>query len=90
MSNYERHSGTIERACFDGDLAQTQEDELEFKDDIESVSYSDDFWYALTNGYIDLDEILVDNLAKDKLKEAISIIEDFQYQLEQSDFFEEM
>lgn len=76
-----------------GNLAQIQEEQeetLEFKDDVESVSYSDDFWYALTNGYIDLDEILVDNEAKQKLIEAISIVEDFQYALESSDFFEEM
>lgn len=63
---------------------------VEFKDDIESVSYSDDFWYALTNGYIDLDEILVDNDAKAKLIEAIELVESFQYELESSDFFEEM
>lgn len=63
---------------------------VEFKDDIESVSYSDDFWYALTNGYIDLDEILVDNDAKAKLIEAIKLVESFQYELESSDFFEEM
>lgn len=76
-----------------GDLSQIQEeqeDTLEFKDDIEEVSYSDDFWYALTNGYINLDEILIDNSAKQKLIEAIGIIEDFQYELESADFFVEM
>lgn len=76
-----------------GDLAQIQEeqeDSLEFKEDIEEVSYSDDFWYALNNGYIDLDAILIDNAAKQKLIEAISIVEDFQYILESQDFFEEM
>ena len=65
------------------------EDDLVFKEDVESVTYSDDFWYALRNGYIDLD-ILEDNNAKQKLIDAISIVEDFQYQLESQDFFEEM
>ena len=76
-----------------GDLSQIQEErecELEFKEDIEEVSYSDDFWYALTNGYINLDEILIDNSAKQRLIEAIGIIEDFQYELESADFFVEM
>lgn len=63
--------------------------DLKFKEDVESVSYSDDFWYALTNGYIDLD-ILEDNDAKKRLIEAISIVEDFQLTLESQDFFEEM
>jgi hypothetical protein len=61
-----------------------------WKEDIEEVSYSDDFWYALTNGYIDLDNILVDNNSKEKLKEAISIVEEFQQELESQDFFYEM
>ena len=61
-----------------------------WEDDIESVSYSDDFWYALTNGYINLDELLIDNKAKQELENAISIIEDFQQKLESAEFFEEM
>ena len=65
-------------------------DDFIFKDDIESVSYSDDFWYALTNGYINLDEILVDNKAKSELIKAIELLEAFQCELESSDFFEEM
>ena len=65
-------------------------DNFIFKDDIETVSYSDDFWYALNNGYIDLDAILVDNDAKAKLIEAIELVESFQQELESSDFFEEM
>jgi hypothetical protein len=69
---------------------ETEIDDFIFKDDIESVSYSDDFWYALTNGYIDLDNILVNNDAKNKLIDAIDLVESFQYKLESSDFFEEM
>lgn len=61
-----------------------------FKDDVESVSYSDDFWYALTNGYINLDKILVDNSVKVELIRAIELVQDFQHKLESSDFFEEM
>lgn len=74
------------------ELEDLEEDsgDFVFKDDIESVSYSDDFWYALTNGYIDLDEILVDNKAKAELIRAINIVESFQGELESSDFFEEM
>lgn len=64
--------------------------ELEWKDDIDEVSYSDDFWYALTNGYIDLDQLLIDNEAKQKLIDAIDMVENFQSQLESSDFFVEM
>lgn len=76
-----------------GDISQTQEekdDSIEFKEDVEEVSYSDDFWYALNNGYIDLDAILVENEAKQKLIEAISVVEDFQYLLESQDFFVEI
>ena len=76
-----------------GDISQTQEeqdDSIEFKEDIVEVSYSDDFWYALNNGYIDLDAILVENEAKQKLIEAISVVEDFQYLLESQDFFVEI
>ncbi len=73
-----------------GNNLESNSDELEWKEDIEEVSYSDDFWYALTNGYIDLDELLVDNPAKDKLKEAISILEDFECELTSQDFFVEM
>ena len=62
--------------------------ELEFKEDVEEVCYTDDFWYALTNGYIDLD-ILVDNEAKAKLIEAISIVKDFEAELTSQDFFVE-
>lgn len=68
----------------------TEVDNFVFKDNIESVSYSDDFWYALTNGYIDLDSILIDNESKDKLIEAIEMVESFQNKLESADFFEEM
>ena len=76
-----------------GDLAQISEEhenKLEFKEDVEEVSYSDDFWYALNNGYIDLDAILVENEAKQKLIDAISVVEDFQYLLESQDFFVEI
>lgn len=67
----------------------TDSEELEWKEDIDEVSYSDDFWCSLTNGYIDLDELLVDNPAKEKLKEAIRILEDFESELTSQDFFEE-
>ena len=76
----------LERA----EIQEEQECNLEFKDDIESVSYSDDFWYALTNGYIDLDELLIDNKAKQELENAIQIVESFQQELESAAFFEEM
>lgn len=85
---YEQLLEVLERAEIEEE--QEQECNLEFKDDIESVSYSDDFWYALTNGYIDLDAILIDNDAKAKLIEAIELVESFQYELESADFFEEM
>jgi hypothetical protein len=63
--------------------------EFKYKDNIDSVSYSDDFWYALTNEYIDLD-ILEDGETKDKLIEAIGIVEAFENDLTSQDFFEEM
>lgn len=85
---YEQLLEVLERAEIQEE--QEQECNLEFKDNIVSVSYSDDFWYALTNGYIDLDAILIDNDAKAKLIEAISLVQDFQYKLESSYFFEEM
>lgn len=66
------------------------QDEFIWKEDIESVSYSDDFWYALTNGYIDLDELLEDNKTKQELINAIQLLESFQSELESADFFEEM
>lgn len=71
-------------------LKITEPSELEWKEDIEEISYSGDFWYALTNCYINLDELLVDNQAKEKLKEAISILEDFECELTSQDFFVEM
>lgn len=61
-----------------------------WKEDIESVSYSDDFWYALTNGYINLDKLLVDNDAKKELINAIKIVKSFENDLTSQEFFEEM
>lgn len=63
--------------------------ELEFKQDVESVCFSDDFWYALTNGYIDLD-ILEDNEAKTELIKAIQLVQEFEDTLYEQDFYEEM
>ena len=83
---YEQIIEVLEKA----ELEEYNFDNFAFKDDIESVSYSDDFWYALTNGYIDLDEILVDNKAKAELIKAIELVEAFQCELESQDFFEEM
>lgn len=88
---YEQLLEVLEKAEIEeANIEDTEFDNFIFKDDIESVSYSDDFWYALTNGYIDLDAILVDNDAKAKLIEAIELVESFQQELESSDFFEEM
>ena len=88
---YEQLLEVLEKAEIEeANIEDTEFDNFIFKDDIETVSYSDDFWYALNNGYIDLDAILVDNDAKAKLIEAIELVESFQQELESSDFFEEM
>lgn len=65
-------------------------DDIEFEyKEVEGIGISDEFWYALTNGYINLDKILIEGEAKTKLEDAISLVLDFENDLTSQDFWEE-
>lgn len=53
------------------------------KDNVEEQGGSDGFWYDLTiGGYINPEEILADEYQLKRLKEAISLVRDFELTIE--------
>jgi len=60
---------------------------MKFVDD--SGITTDDFWYDLFDGgYIKPEELLVDKNDIEKVKSAISVLEDFKEQLEENGIIE--
>lgn len=44
----------------------------------ESISHSDEFWYILTQGWNVIDPILADDEQKNKLRDAIELVQHFE------------
>ena len=62
---------------------------FEFKDDAEPQGSSDGFWYDISEGgYIDLD-VLKDPKDIEDIQNAVKLLEDFKYALEEAELVEE-
>jgi len=59
--------------------------EWKFKKNAEPPGSSDDFWYALNNGYITPEEVLADLEQLQKLEDAVELLNSFEQALEDND-----
>jgi hypothetical protein len=60
-----------------------------FKKDAEPV-VTGDYWYDLTNGYLDLQQLLVNEDQIKKLQDAIKTIESFEKAMQEAGLLERM
>lgn len=56
-----------------------------FKEDAKPQGSSDGFWYDMANGYIKPEEVLVSKSQIEDVEQALSILQDFEQALEESE-----
>lgn len=62
-----------------------------FKENVEELPTSEDFWYALNDGgYIKPEEIIADPKQLEELQKAIALVLDFEQELVDSGIMTEM
>lgn len=69
----------LKRNCQSDDLLEMEDVSPKLKSFIKEVlTSSDDFWYSLTNGYVNYESLFANSEDLQKIREAIDILEEVQ------------